>query len=129
RPVSRTFVVERQQLRRPTAWLALFAVLIQAFAVQTHIHFDADWNASASLVHAINLAPNLFDSSALSTESDADHCLICHEQMSGGRALAIDAAHLLPPNAAIFVALYAEALSAAYGIISHSWQGRGPPRV
>ena len=112
-------------LPRPAVLLALAAVLVQAFVIQTHIHFDADLNASL----VTKTAPSLLDSWALSTGGDADHCLICHEQMSGGRALTINAAHLLPPNAAIFMAFYAEALSAAYGIISHSWQGRGPPRV
>ena len=128
RPVSSAFG-PRSKLSRVKAWAALFAAFIQAFVIQTHIHFDLNWNVSASVAHATNAVPSLFDSLALSTGTDADHCLICHEQMSGGRSLAIDAAHLLPPNAAIFVALYAEALSASYGIISHSWQGRGPPRV
>ncbi|HXZ68354.1 MAG TPA: hypothetical protein VEH07_07185 [Alphaproteobacteria bacterium] len=113
--------------RRFALWAALFAIFVQAFVVQIHVHFDADTSIAAA--HAQNALPGVFDPSALMAGNDVDHCLICHEQMSGGRALAIDAAHLLPPNAAIFVALYADALSAAYGIISHSWQGRGPPRI
>lgn len=125
RAIAREVRSLRPRVLSPAVVLALAAIVIQAFVVQVHVHFNVDLRASL----VTEAAPSLFDSQALSTGGDADNCLICHEQMSGGRALAIDAAHLLPPNAAIFVALYAEALSAAYGIISHSWHGRGPPWV
>lgn len=117
-----------RRLPTVTVFFALAAILIQSFLVQTHIHFGADLNAATSLAGGPSAA-GVVDLSALTSRSDIDRCLICHEQMSGGRVLAVDAVHLLPPNAAIFLSLYAEALCATYGIISHSWQGRGPPRI
>jgi len=106
---------------------ALFALLIQAFLVQPHIHFDTNWGAlAAARAHSAAQGAEL---PAPASEGDVDHCLICHEQMSSGGTIVIDVVSVLPPNAATIVASYAEALCAAYGIISHSWQGRGPPHA
>lgn len=116
------------RLREPSpAVLAVFlALLIQAFVVQPHIHFDTNWGSFAALLDAGD-AQIAAHQPALPGGDDVDHCPICREQMSGGRTLILHAAQLQPPNAEAYVALYATALCAAYGIISHSWQGRGPP--
>jgi hypothetical protein len=109
--------------------LAILALVIQAFVVQPHIHFDLDWSSLASLARGLAPTASVSDLADLQSGDDPDHCAICHEQMGGGRTVVLDGVHLLPPNAAIFIAVYAEALSAAYGIISHDWLGRGPPTV
>jgi hypothetical protein len=109
--------------------LALFAILIQAFVVQTHVHFDANWTALAHWGDIATAAPEISDPADLTQGADPDRCLICHEQLAGGRTIVLDAIHLAPPGTAIFMGLYAEALSATYGIVSHSWHGRGPPQV
>jgi hypothetical protein len=109
--------------------LALFAILIQAFVVQTHVHTDVDWNALADASHGVGLSQQVSDPSGLPSKTATDHCTICHQQLSGGRSVVLDAATLLPPNAAIFAAFVAEALSSGFGVVSHNWNGRAPPAL
>jgi hypothetical protein len=120
------------QARRPfvggrslAAYLALLAIAIQAFVVQTHMHFD--WGRSTTSLASILAAPqSVYDPSTLPS-GDVDHCLICQAQVSGGRLDTISQADLIVLPTSVAAALSIEALCAAFVISSHSWQGRAPP--
>jgi len=111
------------------AHLALLAIAIQAFVVQTHVHFDADFSAIASVGDAAHRTLSLTDPTGQPHSNDRDHCPICHEQMSGGRSIVLEGIVLKAPTTTVFVALCVEALSLAFRIVSHTWHSRGPPSL
>jgi hypothetical protein len=112
------------------ARLALFAVLIQALDVQTHVHFDVDWHGLAAVSQGVGTSQQVGDPSQQPNGTNTDRCPLCQQQLSGGRTVVLDAASFVPPpNNAIFTTLAAEPLSSSFEIVSHGWHSRGPPSV
>lgn len=109
--------------RAPLAVLAaLFAILLQTFAVQTHVH-----------ITPLGLAPAAHAQQAPDSEAPpaiADHeaaCVLCQAMAASGRALApaasvivttaIIATHEAAPRDAAFVPILA----------AFAWRSRAPP--
>ena len=108
--------------------LVLLALAIQAFVVQIHVHFAED-PALAVLASGRDTAASFNSLFSLPTGGDVDQCPICQAQVGGGRLDAIQPAVLALPTAAVASAIAIEALSIAFAVLSHSWQGRAPPRL
>ncbi|MES1199094.1 MAG: hypothetical protein ABUS48_03850 [Pseudomonadota bacterium] len=111
--------------RRPAVWLALFAMLLQAFVVQTHVHHagaDQPFAVSASVsssAHANELA------FAPPSAKTAD-CLLCQALAGSGRAVLPEGV-ALPEIRAVLVRAIAGVVAFAAAPPAHPWQSRGPP--
>ena len=108
--------------------LVLLALAIQAFVVQIHVHFAED-PALAVLASGRDTAASFNSLFSLPTGGDVDQCPICQAQMGSGRLDEIQPAVLALPIAAVGSAIAIEALSTSFAVLSHSWQGRAPPRL
>jgi hypothetical protein len=111
------------------AMLAFLAIAIQSFVVQTHIHVHFDWDALASIAHGLTLDRTAASEPAQLPSSSDVNCPVCQQQAANGHAALFDAAQLAPANFAVLFVHVAEALSASFVIVSHSWQGRAPPAL
>jgi hypothetical protein len=124
RSADRIFA-RRTGVRAAFALVALLAIFLQAFVVQTHIHTSG------------LLAPPTYERTADARASDdaahataaIDHqqgCIICQALAANGSATLTDAAHV----AAITNASYEIAaleIRRAPRAVTHSWQSRAPP--
>ena len=107
------------------ALAALFAVLLQAFVVQTHIHAPV---APAGI--AVERVAHGSDAPTASVSAPDEHqafaCVICQALASGGSAiLAEPVSGLVAAEAASEAATYT--LPRAPPIAAHPWQSRAPP--
>jgi hypothetical protein len=113
--------------RRPAfALAALFAVLLQAFVVQTHIHAPA-----APIGVAIERMAGL-DMQAAHVSAADEHqafaCVVCQALARGnGAVLAAASSSLVAAEAIGEAATYA--LPRAPSIAAHPWRSRAPPSV
>ena len=149
RHIRRRFGAERSRarlLRRlplshwPIACLALLALLIQSFVVQTHIHIPQGAGRSASL-SLVTLAGTFVAGPAAQTaenpaavprdkypiNEDPSNCPLCQEVLHGGRFIAPSAAIVAPPLSVglIFIAVSESATFLSAG--THFWHSRAPP--
>lgn len=124
--ISRSADRSRTGRRRPLPTLAaLFAVLLQAFAVQTHVHVYTPLSAAA-FVQA---------SGGDAHAQHGDHASLTHAQTLCAvcQTLAASGAATLPPSAnlttAPAIAREAAAITPpdAPRVLAHSWQSRAPP--
>jgi hypothetical protein len=115
----------RKGVRTLFTLAALFAVFLQALAVQTHVH--AYGFASAPIAAQVSGGNDALDDSAHASVAHAQTlCVICQALASSGRALV--------PEAPV-IAFVASATSAVAAIeirdapraIAHAWQSRAPP--
>jgi hypothetical protein len=107
-------------------WLALWALFIQAFVVQIHVHGLAQWSepAAADCV-AYGAAFDRFDVVRADQEAET-LCLVCQAAASGGRAILADASTIVwtiaaPTREPRAVARVIPAAPA------HVWRSRAPP--
>jgi hypothetical protein len=114
------------------SWVALFAMLAFALQVQltqTHIH-------NPNALSAIDqLASKLVAKSGKSSGGpiknaplDDSSCPICQAVGHSGQFVTPSAMALALPNFAVALVPLAIAVPAARDSVSHSWQGRAPPR-
>jgi hypothetical protein len=102
---------------------AMLAVLLQAFAVQTHIHSFAAPTAPA--VYEQGGADSVHSEHA----TTADHqtvCAICQALAANGNATLADAAHVAIDTNAVYQTAALE-IRRAPRALTHSWQSRAPP--
>ena len=119
--------------------IALLAVALQSFVVQTHIHMRQGSGAiqTMSIVtaarHIAAVAP-VGEASQAATprdkypiNEDPSNCPLCQEIAHSGpfvqSAVALAA---LPSSVAVHFILFSEALPSFFAV-SHSWRGRAPP--
>ncbi len=119
---SREGVTAQRRWRHALALVALLAVFLQAFVVQTHVHTPV-----APLSIAFEQPAAAHDDAAHVT-APSEHQLIC----AICQALAASAMAILPGAAVALVAdqtnaIAVVALSLAPRITSYSWQSRAPP--
>lgn len=119
---SREGVTAQQRWRHALALVALLAVFLQAFVVQTHVHTPV-----APLSIAFEQPAAAHDDAAHVT-APTEHQLIC----AICQALAASAMAILPGAAVALVAdqtnaIAVVALSLAPRLTSYSWQSRAPP--
>jgi hypothetical protein len=111
------------QRRGPAFVLAaLFAVLLQAFVVQTHIHAPA-----APIGIAVEQTS---DAAHAEVSAPSDHqtvtCAVCQTLAGGGGLMLVaDAPSFDAPHAVNEAAVFA--LPRAPPSASHAWQSRAPP--
>jgi hypothetical protein len=119
---SREGVTAQQRWRHALALVALLAVFLQAFVVQTHVHTPV-----APLSIAFEQPAAAHDDAAHVT-APSEHQLIC----AMCQALAASGTAMLPGAMVALVATQTNAiavlaLSLAPRITSYSWQSRAPP--
>jgi hypothetical protein len=99
----------------------LLALIVQAFATQTHIHGQFPDTAASQANHAPGHGK-------LPLNDDPARCPICQEIVHAGQFVA--PAWLSPflLILAISTIEIANVLMPRFDAVSHSWRGRGPPR-
>ena len=108
------------------ALAALFAVLVQAFVVQTHIH--APVAPIGAAIERVGDSSRAVASVSAPDEHQAFACVVCQTLASGARAiLAAPISGLIAAEAVAEAATYA--LPRAPPIAAHPWQSRAPPTL
>lgn len=106
-----------------TALLAAFALLLQAFVVQTHVHALPAHAPHAAIAHIEAGASGLHDG-----VHDAFACPICQAAATTGVSLLPGAVSLLSAHG--LIAHQAQLhIPAAPAPISHAWRSRAPPHL
>lgn len=123
--ISRTAERSRTGRHRPLVTLAaLFAILLQAFAIQTHVHIYTPFSA-----------PALVQAGGEDAHAHGAHASLAHGQVLCAicQALAASGTAVLPPDAnltetpAIAREAAAIVLPDAPRAQTHSWRSRAPP--
>jgi len=118
--------------------LALLAVALQSFVVQTHIHMGQ--GSGIQTISIITAAKNLGAFSAPSVTPDAasprdkypinedpSNCPLCQEIAHSGQFLHSAAAlAALPASVSVHFIIFSEALPSFFAV-SHNWHSRAPP--
>jgi hypothetical protein len=121
--------------------LGLFAVAIQSFVVQTHIHIPQYGRAQTVSLFTL-VAAAIANSPALAADrnataprdkypinEDPSNCPLCQEFAHSGQFVASAAALVaLPVTATVHFIPWAEAAVPSFAI-THIWQGRAPPQA
>jgi len=102
---------------------AALALFLQSYAVQTHFH-----ERPAASVQAFNQSGNQTGNHHAPVTDDSDNCPLCHSFYSG-QYVAPSLASWFLPLLAVSVIDTATGVSPHYDTVSHSWRGRGPPRI
>ena len=102
----------------------LLAFLLQSYATQTHIHFDAP---SAAIVKLDGGAPPQHGDKNSPIPENPDNCPLC-QLLYGGQYVAANALVFFLPMAAVSIIEIAQGVLPHYDAASHSWHGRAPPR-
>jgi hypothetical protein len=145
RCLARTRVTAARTLS-PSFWsfafLALLALAVQSFVVQTHIHIPqttgrAQTVSIVALAHSI--LANDVGSSAQSAQpaprdrfpitEDPTNCPLCQEVAHSGQFVASAAALAsVPVTATVRFIVFAEVAPYVFAA-SHTWRGRAPPQA
>lgn len=126
---SRAFPRCARRVDAPALLLCVLALLIQSLLVQTHIHLP--WlehaGAPASVEHNGPIAHDHVHH-GVPAHGDADHCPLCQALLHDGvfTAPALDLPALVP--AVWHVITPPLPVAVTITAVSHSWQGRAPPR-
>jgi hypothetical protein len=134
---SRTTTVRvRSQSFWGFALLALLALAIQSFVVQTHIHIPKGEGRVQTVSFIILAAQGLTSNHAVQgprdnflIDEDPSNCPLCQEVAHSGQFVA-SAASLayLPVTATVSFIVFTEVAPAIFAA-SHTWRGRAPPQA
>jgi hypothetical protein len=123
----------RRRGRRPSTMLvlALLAIAIQSFVVQTHVHFISQYGWTAPVRGAVEpIHANIGgDEIGLTQQEALAGCPVCQAQATSGRAT------LTPDPLVPFLSerlpalIVAQAFLHEVGTVSHIWQSRAPPAL
>ena len=133
-------VRQRPFLYCPMALLALLALFIQGFVVQTHIHIRQNTGLAQS-VSVATFAKSLMSGAIVRTgdnsasaerdkypiNEDPSNCPLCQEIAHSGpfvQSAAVLAT--VPASLSVHFILFSEALPSFFAV-SHNWLGRAPP--
>ena len=117
---SRTAGLPRWRLALVQLVLAVF--VLQTYVIQTHIHFSP-----AVLAQLTGKSESHHDH--WPANDDPANCPLCQEIIHSGSFVTPTVQFLLPPTLAVStITLIDQALPFIFAP-SHSWQGRGPPRI
>ena len=117
RPVSRPALA-----RLLLIVFAALALFLQSYAAQTHFHERSSVTASAQLQAGTGGKHHQ------PAGDDSDSCPLCHSFYSGQYVTPSLAAWFLP-ILAVSIIDATTGVSPHYDTVSHSWRGRGPPRI
>jgi hypothetical protein len=104
----------------------LLAFLLQSYATQTHIHFQADTSVTAKTAVAQTAPAHGKKNSP--TDDNPDNCPLC-QLLYGGQYVAPSALIFFVPMFAVSVIEAVQGVMPHYDAASHSWHGRAPPHV
>ena len=121
--------------------LALLAVALQSFVVQTHIHMPQG-GGSIQTVSIATIARHVAAIAAASADShaaaprdkypineDPSNCPLCQEIAHSGQFVQSAAAlAAVPASVSVHYIIFDEALPSFFAV-SHNWRGRAPPRA
>ena len=119
--------------------LALFAIAMQSFVVQTHIHMRQG-SGSVQTMSIVTIAKSIgaFAAPSAGTDSvtprdkypineDPSNCPLCQEFAHSGQFVQSAAAlAVLPASISVHFIIFSEALP-SFLAVSHNWHGRAPP--
>jgi hypothetical protein len=109
------------------------AFAFQSYVTQTHIHFahESAVNifAAAEKAPASAQAPGKQNPDKYPPNDDPANCPICQEVMHSGAYVMPDFVALLLPSQPISIVPISIALPAIIETVTHTWQGRAPPRA
>lgn len=120
-PMSRSRAPQIAPLRAIVTLVALLAVFLQGFVVQTHVHaFSplAGYEQSADAAHA--------DAAHVDATNHQAACVVCQALAASGRA-ALPQAPALIASVSLTHETTARAIPEAPRTRAHAWQSRAPP--
>jgi hypothetical protein len=100
---------------------ATFALFLQSYAIQTHLHQRSNAAVTASIQGSQTDKHHL-----PAGNDDPDNCPLCQSFYSG-QYVAPNLAAWFLPILAVSIIDVTSAVSPHYDTVSHSWRGRGPP--
>lgn len=120
--------VSAHQTWRPLGRLLLIvfaalALFLQSYAVQTHFHEHSTVSAQT-----VSQAVSQSGKHHAPAGDDTDNCPLCHSFYSG-QYVAPSLASWFLPLLAVSIIDTVTGVSPHYDAVSHSWRGRGPPRI
>jgi hypothetical protein len=124
RPAIRTHAIARRaKVGRARLAITLFALLafaLQGYVTQTHIH----------LTHAMSVTLGVpAEHEKYPSKDDPSNCPLCQEILHAGAFVTPSAAALLLPTFTVSTIALVIDTPIAITVLSHSWQGRAPPRA
>jgi hypothetical protein len=119
--------------------LALFAIALQSFVVQTHIHMRQG-SGGVQTMSIVTIAKSIgaFSATPATTKAvtlrdkypineDPSNCPLCQEFSHSGQFMQSAAAlAILPASVSVHFIIFSEALP-SFLAVSHNWHGRAPP--
>ena len=115
-----------QGWRSVMAFLAVFAIVLQSFVVQTHIH-NPQPVASSSLAKSSDGGASGTTDSKFPISDDTANCRLCQELAYAGRFVAPSSTLLIVPTIVawlLIVFLHSATIPSAR---SYVWRSRAPP--
>jgi hypothetical protein len=120
--------------------VVLIAFLFQSFVTQTHIHFPGTMdrfdgiNISIAKQDAAKVAPLKAGAhkpvpNKKSPTDDTNNCPLCQASALSGAFVTPAAIVFVLPSLPLSIAPAIISLAVADAFVSHSWQGRAPPRI
>lgn len=113
--------------------LALITFALQSYITQTHIHFASTQAFGLSGDNFVPTAKPATGKTAPSKQTpsndDPANCPLCQAAAHSGQFVTPAAIGFSLPSEAIAIVPLAIAVLAASASVSHSWQGRAPPRI
>jgi hypothetical protein len=110
--------------RRGLAFVMLFALFLQGFVLNTHIH-------GTPLLHGISQVVTVADGGVTDDGTPADDqnsCPTCHQVAHSGQFVTPASVAFYAPSVAISVIALVVASPFVAAIQGFNWQGRAPPR-
>jgi hypothetical protein len=111
-------------VRRSLAIVMLFALFLQGFVLNTHIH-------GTPLLHGVSQAFSAQEAATADSRApveDQDTCPICHQIAHSGQYVTPAASALYAPALSVSVIEIVLAVPIVVSTPSFFWQGRAPPR-
>ncbi|HEY5336778.1 MAG TPA: hypothetical protein VIJ85_01120 [Rhizomicrobium sp.] len=113
--------------------ISLIAFALQSYLTQTHIHFATSQafgiSSNDTFVPAAKHGTEKTVPAKNAPSNDDPNCPICQAAMHSGQFVTPSAVAFILPSEAASIVLIVTAVLTANRTISHSWQGRAPPRV
>lgn len=117
-------------------FVVLFAVLVQSFITQSHVHFSAQADATFAISDAGGTVaksntgePHQRDHRGVPSRDDPANCPFCQQIAVAGAFLSPFITTLQLPTEVGLLPQISTAVTAATQQLSHIWQGRAPPIV
>jgi hypothetical protein len=110
--------------------LMLMAFALQSTITQTHIHIGS-FSTTAGFSTDLKVAdqPTKSNHTRVPVDGDPANCPICQEMMYAGQFVMPAAMVFILPAQVVSIVPPSVEIPRVVRTISHSWQGRAPPRI